>query len=125
MSHLAFLLSILLFCGPIALLIWHREQRMLKKYELVLLIMIVLSVIFVGPADFYALRWGAWKYGADVTSDIYLLTLPETYLFGIAVTGIVAAVTLVFAAQIDRQHRLTARAVRKYATARSRRRQSS
>ena len=105
MAHLTFLLSILVTCGPIALLIWRRQERVLQKYEVVLLAMIVLSVLFVGPADFYALHWHAWQYGASVTSDMYFLTLPETYLFGIAVTGIVAMVTLVYAERIDQRQR--------------------
>jgi len=105
MAHLTFLLSILVMCGPIALLIWRSQERVLKKYEIVLLAMIALSVPFVGPADYYAIHWHAWQYGASVTSGIYFLTLPETYLFGIAVTGIVAMVTLVFAERVDRRQR--------------------
>lgn len=103
MNHLTFLLSIPIFCGPALLLIWRREQRVLKKYELVILIMVLLSILFVGPADFSAIHLQAWQYGAGVTSGIYLLTLPETYLFGMAVTAIVAMVTLVYTTRIDRE----------------------
>jgi lycopene cyclase domain-containing protein len=113
MARFSYFFSILLFCGPALIILWLKYHRIIEKYKTALLVTIILSVVFTAPADFFALQWHTWAYVNGTNSGIYLLTLPETYAFDIAVTGIVSMATFAYANRIDvqntrnRQHRNT------------------
>lgn len=100
MNRLTYLFSILLFCGPALFIIWKNGERVLKKYE-VLLFYIILISIPVTFTDYFALKWGAWYYYPAHTLNVYFLTELETYIFTAIVALGVASAMLVFAARID------------------------
>lgn len=74
---------------------------MLKKYEIVLLILIAISLP-MAMADYFAIRWGAWQYNPATTFNIHLPGELETYLFAVAVTIIIASSTLFLTQGVDR-----------------------
>jgi lycopene cyclase domain-containing protein len=101
--HFMYFLSIALFCGPILLIGWKRELSLFKKYERTVVILVAISIPFAGIADYIALHWQTWQFSADSTSNVYFLTLPESYVFSAAVTLLVSLVTLSWAQQADRR----------------------
>lgn len=98
-----YFLSIVLFCGPLLLIGWKREIPIFRKYERTVVLLVGISLPFAGIADYVAIRWQAWQFSATSTSNIYFLTLPESYLFSAAVTLLVSLVTLTWAQQVDRR----------------------
>jgi lycopene cyclase domain-containing protein len=102
LSQFSYLLSIILFCGPLILLIWKREARILKKYELALFVSVLVSMpIAVG--EFYALKWQAWAYYPNSVLNVRLGGQLESYLFLTAVIVLVGSVTLVLATRVDKK----------------------
>lgn len=104
LSQLSYLFSIIIFCGPILLLIWKREARILKKYEITLLATVIISLP-IAVAEFFALKWGAWKYFPDGVLDFKLGAQLESYLFWIAFILMAGSITLILAAKQDKQFR--------------------
>jgi len=96
MPHFEYLFSILLFCGPILMIIWRLQERILKKYELVLLIVVLLSLPF-SLTEFYALKWGVWEYYPNHVFNVRFFAESETFVFSIAVTLLTASLTLIAA----------------------------
>lgn len=80
---------------------WRRDERILRKYEQVLLIIGFLGVPFA-ICDWFALHWKAWGYGSTSTLNIHVGTEIETYLFSAAIFFAVAAATLIGIARTDR-----------------------
>lgn len=103
-THLSYLFSILLFCGPILLLVWKRHARILKRYELAILIAIVISLP-VATAEAYALKWHDWAYHKSAVLGIRIGGQIESYVFLIIVVALVGSVTLVLANQVDKNNK--------------------
>lgn len=102
LHHLTYLFTILFFVGTALLILWSRDERILRKYELVILAITAISIPFAA-LDWFALKWHAWYYYPANTLNIHILTEVETYLFGAGVTCVTACATVVFAARIDRE----------------------
>lgn len=86
--------------GPCLLVIWKRDRRILKRYELVLLTVVAISIP-VTMADWYAMKWGAWEYNPANTVNIHFPAELESYFFSLAVSATIASCTLVLARQVD------------------------
>jgi len=102
LHHFNYIFSIIIFAGTAILIEWHRNKRVLKKYELIILFLAAVSVPFTAT-DYFALKWHAWFYYPGQNLDIKFITQAETYLFAIAVTVFSATVTLIYAARQDRK----------------------
>ena len=106
MRHAAYLLSILIFCGVPLILVWRYERRILKRYEL-----LILSVMFIGvlyaASEYFALQWQAWRYNPDRIFDIRIGAEIETYVLGGGTFSLISAATIVFAALVDRRRGAT------------------
>ena len=113
MKHLLYLFSIILFCGPCLLILWKRDGRVLKRYELVLLIMVAISLP-VAISDYFAIRWQAWSYNPATTLNIRFPGELESYLFSAAVTVLIASATLILARQVDLRHKSKTKSRRAY-----------
>lgn len=101
LQQLTYLFSIVIFAGTTILVKWHRDKRILKKYELVILAVMAISLPFA-VTDYFALKWGAWSYNSAHTLNVNYGTKLETYIFSAAVACIMALVTIASAARIDR-----------------------
>jgi lycopene cyclase domain-containing protein len=102
-SQLHYLFSIILFCGPVFLLALRRHERLLKKSELIFLILIAISIPYAGLADYVALHTGAWFYSAHGSFDIQFGAELESYLFVMALIVVYGSTTIVLANRIDRK----------------------
>lgn len=100
-DHLKYLFTIIIFAGSVLLILWARDKRILRRYELVILPVVAISVPFAAT-DWFALRWHAWYYYSQNTLDIKFITELETYIFAAAITACVACATVVFATREDR-----------------------
>ncbi len=56
-EHLAYFFSILIFGGAAILHSWKIRKKMLKKYEIIILFMVAISIPFTA-VDYFALKWG-------------------------------------------------------------------
>jgi hypothetical protein len=104
LSQLTYIFSVILFCGPVLLFLWEKDRRILKKYELILFIMILISLP-VAATEYFAMRWRAWFYYPDKTLNIQFGAQLDTYFLGMAIFVMMAALTLVFAANVDKSSR--------------------
>ncbi|HEY4964025.1 MAG TPA: hypothetical protein VIH90_04990 [Candidatus Saccharimonadales bacterium] len=104
MRHLTYLFSIIGFCGIPWLIMLKYQERMLKKYEKVILLVVATSILF-SASDFFTLRWGAWYYNPGQTLNIRFITEIETFLFAAAVFLVVASATIISAAMVDNRSR--------------------
>lgn len=112
MNHLTYLLSVIVFCGIPFLVMWRKQERVLKRYELVILIMVVLGVLF-STTDYFAVHWGAWYYNPQHTLDVNFITEVETFGFGAGIFLCVASATVISAGIVDRLARAKQRKKRK------------
>lgn len=108
MKHLTYLLSILVFCGIPWLIMLKYQERVLKKYEIVILVVVIIGFLF-SASDYFALRWGAWYYDPSKTLNVHFLTEIETYLGGAGVFLEVASATLIWASFVDRKNKKKSR----------------
>ncbi|MBI5906577.1 lycopene cyclase domain-containing protein [Candidatus Saccharibacteria bacterium] len=104
LEQYTYLLSIMVFVGTPLLVKWKRAKKELKRYEIILLILVLLSILFT-TTDYFALKWGAWHYNPERTFNKQVATEIETYIFAAAVCFIVASATLTFAVYEDRIRR--------------------
>jgi lycopene cyclase domain-containing protein len=102
MRHLTYLLTILVFCGIPWLIMLKYRERVLKKYEIVILVVVIIGILF-SATDYFALRWGAWYYDPSKTLNVHFLTEIETYLLGAGTSLEVASATLIWASFVDRK----------------------
>jgi len=102
LSQFTYLLSVVLFCGPIMFLVWKRNAKLLKKHELALLILVAMSIP-IALTDWVAIRWGAWEYLPQGSLQIQYGAEVESYFFAIFVTVLVASITLVKASRVDKK----------------------
>lgn len=110
--HLAYLFSILFFCGLPWLIMLKYQERVLKRYEKVILIVVVVSLIF-STSEYFALRWGAWYFNPKETLNIHFPGELETLFFGIAASLAIASGTVIYASITDRKNRQKKRKIRK------------
>lgn len=108
LSNWSYLFSIFLFCGPLLLIIWKRQERILKKYEFALLFATLVSMP-IGASEFFALKWRAWQYNKDSILPIRVGGQIESYIFLAAVIWLVGSVTLILSVKQDKKLKNTAR----------------
>lgn len=103
LNQFSFLLTILFFTSTaILILINSRERKVLKKYEVVVLISLAIFIPYT-LTEYFALQWGAWFYLPQGSFDIKLGAEVETYLFSALTAFIVASITLVSAWHTDKK----------------------
>src|SRR5579872_39445 len=102
MQHLEYLFAIFLFLGPAMLVIWRLNARLLKKYEIVLIVLTTISTIG-SLTEYYALKWGAWAYFANHTLNLRFYAEIESFVFSACIILSVGMVTLVGASLIDKK----------------------
>lgn len=102
LSNLSYLFSIVLFCAPLLLITWKREGRILKKYELTLLAVIIVSIP-ISASEFFALSWKVWKFGSEAVLPIRLGGQIETHIFLVAVIWLVGSIILILATWQDKR----------------------
>lgn len=100
-SHFLYLASLLVFAMGSLLVIYCRERRILKKYEVIILLVVAISIPYAAT-DYFALKWGAWFYSPLHTLNLRYPTEIEAYAFSAATAFIVASIGLYQMAKIDR-----------------------
>lgn len=111
LGQLTYIFSIFLFSGTFVLAKWHKDKKILKKYELVILLVILFFLPFTA-FDYFALKWGAWFYNPQRTLDIKLSAEIETYLFAVGVTCSMAIVAIASAVRVDRSLKVKKKQIR-------------
>ena len=107
-EHLNYLFSIIIFAGTATLIVWHKRTRLLKKYEVVLVFLVSVSVPFAST-EYFALKWRAWFYYPLHTLNLQYLAEVESYIFAMFVTLFCASVTIIYALKVDKKADLYAR----------------
>lgn len=102
LAQLTYLLSIVIFAGSAMLAVWVKYKKILRKYEMLLLVVVSLFIPFAA-VEYFALKWGAWSYNPDKTSNVYFGSALETYIFAICVALVLGAVTVVHATVHDKR----------------------
>lgn len=102
LQNLTYLLSVVVFAGTTALLIWYKNKKVLRRYELILLFLIPMGML-LAMSDFFALEWRAWFYYPDQNLNISFVTPIESYLLAVGIMIFCGAITLVYAAKTDRK----------------------
>lgn len=100
MRHGLYLLSIILFCGPLFGILWLFAHKKLQRYSRVLLVMLGLSLL-LGASDYFAIRWRVWDFSAASSLNLRPFGEIESYVFSAAVTICLASITLLLAERVD------------------------
>lgn len=116
-SHFLYLLSIALIGLPVLLTIWLKNERVLKKHEMVLLILIIIGFAY-GSTEYFAIRWNAWHYFPNHVLGLLFGAQIETYLVGVVGVAIISSTTLVLITAQDRDIRLRHLLLKRRANAR-------
>lgn len=104
LSNFEYLLSIFLFCVPVALIVWKLYGSLLRKYKKVLLLTILVSLP-IGLAEGFALRWGAWAFNPDSVIGFRVGGQIESYLFLVGVIVAYGSIVLVLVDLYDSRHK--------------------
>ena len=102
MEHLTYLSTTLVFCGIPWLIMLKYQERVLKRYEIVLLVVVLIGFLF-STSDYFGTRWGAWYYNPTRTLGIHFLTGVETFILGAGVALEVGSATIIWASYVDRK----------------------
>lgn len=102
LQQFTYLFSIIIFGGFYIWARWKSRKRALKKYEVVVLFMVAVSLPFT-LVDFFALKWGAWVYSPERTLNVKFAAPLETYIFSAVVVFIISTSTLASAMVIDKK----------------------
>jgi lycopene cyclase domain-containing protein len=103
LQSFTYILTVAFFISCSVLIAYvRRDRKILLRYEKVILFVILISILYT-PFDYFALHWHAWNYSSEGTLNIRFFAEVETYGFAIAVSLILASVTLVIANRIDKQ----------------------
>lgn len=104
LSQLSHLLSIVLLCGPLLLIVWKKQERVLKRYELSLLVAILVSMP-IAMGEYFAFKWKAWAYNPNEVLHLRIGGQIESFVLLIGVMWLVGSVTLIYALKIDKRNR--------------------
>lgn len=102
--NFSYLFSIILFCAPVALIVWKLQGRVLKKYELAILVTIIVSLPIV-VAEHYALKWKAWEFNPDAVINFRIGGQIESFIFLSSVIIAYGSIVLLLAELVDHRGR--------------------
>ena len=102
-GHLSYLISIIIFAGLAFLLEYKMWNVYFKRYKRILFIFILFSVPVAMIAEFIALKWKTWQYVYSSFSGIIIGSAPETILFLMIVSVVIAIPTLYDADCVDKK----------------------
>lgn len=81
---------------------WRYEQRILRKYEIVILLVVAIGFL-LSATDYFAINWHVWYYDPRHTLHIRIGAEVETYLFGATAFLVVSSATIIAASLTDQR----------------------
>lgn len=104
MQRLSYLFLILFILGLLVMAEWYRNKRILKKYEVLLLILMSMGVMG-SASEYFALKWSIWSFSVTKSLNLRFGAELETYLYGVLAILLIAMITIVHATLLDRGSR--------------------
>lgn len=101
-SHFSYLFFIVFTVGFLVAAEWYRNKKVLKKYELFLILLMILGALGAS-SEYFALKWQVWSFSIEKSLNIKFGAELETYLYGILGTLLISIITIVYASKIDQR----------------------